>query len=244
MLLNSGSWRGRVLIIEEAGARATTLRLALARANYTSACLAIPIEAVTAIAARPPDLVFLNPAVLQRHGLDLSGFIRCLQSQPLVVLSPRPRLKEKLLALESGADDYLGRPLHFKELVLRSNNLVRRHQAAADRHILEMGPLRIDRARRKVYLEGETLHLTGRQFDLLKYFFENPKRLISRDELLNQIWNIPTPVETNIVETTLNVLRRKIWNQEHQFICTLRGGYSMGEVIHRAESLREWGASH
>lgn len=235
MLLNSGSWHGRLLLIEEAGIRATTLRMVFARANYALACLASPSAALSAIAARPPDLVFVSPAVLQRDGLDLTGFIRCLQAQPVVVLSPLPSLKEKLLALESGADDYLGWPFHFKELILRSKNLLRRHQAARDRHILEMGPLRLDRALRKVHFNGETVHLTGRQFDLLKYFFENPKRLISRDELLNRIWNIPTPVETNIVETTLNVLRRKIWNQEHQFICTLRGGYSMGEVIQRAE---------
>ena len=228
-----GQRQGQVLLVGEAGPQGTVLRLVFLRANYSIASAVEPAEALLAVAAQPPDLVLLNPAILQ--GEKLADFVGGLQSRPVIVLSHRPSVKEKILALESGADDYLGWPFHFRELLARVKNLLRRAREQAANNMLEIGFLRLDRRRREVCVHGEPVHLTTRQFELLQYFFDNPRRYISRDELLNQVWHLPTPVETNIVETTVNVLRRKIKDQSKQLICTMRGGYSMGEMIHRGQ---------
>lgn len=228
-----GQRQGQVLLVGEAGPQGTVLRLVFLRANYSIASALGPDEALLAVAAQSPDLVLLNPAVLQ--GEKLADFVRGLQPRPVLVLSHRPSVREKILALEAGADDYLGWPFHFRELLARVKNLLRRAREQAANNMLEIGFLRLDRRRREVCVHGEPVHLTTRQFELLQYFFDNPRRYISRDELLNQVWHLPTPVETNIVETTVNVLRRKIKDQSKQLICTMRGGYSMGEMIHRGQ---------
>lgn len=219
----------RILLIDETGVYASILQLWFLRAHYAVA-LAAPAEALS---VPPPDLVLLNSAVLPAG--QLAVLLSRLHSRPLIVVSRRPSLGEKLSALEMGADDYLGWPFHLKELVLRARNLLRRVRESEASKLLEMGPVRMDRARRQVFLEGEPLHLTTRQFELLLYFFENPRRFIGRDELLNHVWNLPTPVETNIVETTMNTLRRKLKDHGKRLICTLRGGYCMGEVIQRGK---------
>lgn len=237
MIFHPDSWlaqpQGQVLLIGPGGPQAMVLRLVFLRANYDVTWAVGPAEALLSAASRPADLIVLNPAVLQGEGM--AEFLRRYPSCPVIVLSHRPSVKEKIFTLECGADDYLGWPFHFKELMARVNNLLRRSRERAAKNTLEIGSLRLDRGRREVRVHGEPVHLTTRQFELLLYFLDNPRRFISRDELLNQVWNMPTPVETNIVETTMNVLRRKIKDHGKQLICTMRGGYSLGEVIHRGQ---------
>ena len=179
-----------------------------------------------------PDLILLEACLPQHCGYELESFIQSLRQIPLILISDDSSLEAKLRGLSLGADDYLSNPYHLSELLMRISVLLRRWM---NRHssvgVITIDQLTIDPLRHQASLSGKPLDLGFREFELLCYFAQNPRRFISRDELLNKVWHLPTPAITHVVEVCINGLRKKLQDRNKQIIQAVRGlGYSLGKV--------------
>jgi DNA-binding response OmpR family regulator len=141
------------------------------------------------------------------------------------VLTARSTEADKLLGFESGADDYLTKPFSPRELVARVRALLRRAQAPPPVRQLTAGPLVIDLVSHEALLGGVDMALTRREFDLLTYFVQNAGRVLSRDELLREVWGYEAAGETRTVDVHVRRLRAKLGNESERLETLLRVGY-------------------
>jgi DNA-binding response OmpR family regulator len=144
------------------------------------------------------------------------------------MLTARDTVADKVAGLDAGADDYLGKPFAFEELIARVRALLRR---AADRRepVLRLADLSLDPATRKVARGGRRIELTSREWALLEYFLRNPGRVLTRAMLVQRVWGLDFDPESNIVDVYVGYLRRKIDGpSERRLVHTIRGaGYMM-----------------
>ena len=130
-----------------------------------------------------------------------------------------------MAGLNTGADDYLPKPFKFAELIARMRAVLRRHGVTSG-GVLTAGALALDPATREVSDGGRPLALTPREFDLLEYFMRNPRRVLTREAILNRVWGYDATVETNVVDVYVRYLRTKLADARHERIQALRGvGY-------------------
>ncbi|WP_026911120.1 response regulator transcription factor [Patulibacter minatonensis] len=167
-------------------------------------------EALAAVGERPPRAIVLD---MTMPGTDGLGVIRTLRAQgdttPICVLSARDGLDDRVEGLQAGADDYLVKPFATPELVARLHALLRRTAPAAV-GVLEAGSLRVDRRRHRVWLDGDELALTAREFALLACLTEHAGAVLSRGQLLERVWGYDFAVNTNVVDVFVGYLRRKL----------------------------------
>jgi DNA-binding response OmpR family regulator len=145
---------------------------------------------------------------------------------PVLLLTVRATIEDKVLGLDAGADDYLTKPFAFQELVARVRALLRR-RAEAEPALLQIGELILDPARRIVSRSGEKIDLTSKEFALLEYFMRNPGRVLTRTMIIEHVWNYDFDTMTNIIDVYVNYLRKKIeGGHGAKLIHTVRGvGY-------------------
>ncbi|MBS2040057.1 response regulator transcription factor [bacterium] len=219
----------RILVVDDEESIVDSISFALEREGYEVQCAGSAAEALKALDGALPDLVLLDVMLPDRSGLDLCTFIRFLGEAPILMLSARDSLEDKVQGLEAGADDYLVKPFKFKELLARVRALMRRWRKCEEANTLQLGDLKLEPARRTIFQSGEALDLTLREFELLEYFMRRPRRVVTRDELLNRVWHLPTPAETNVLEVHISSLRQKLRDPEKKLIRTIRGvGYTLG----------------
>jgi DNA-binding response OmpR family regulator len=163
-----------------------------------------------------------------RDGLTLLPEIRRLTTAPVVMLTARTEIGEKLAGFSAGADDYVGKPFDIEELVARLRTLLRRPRIE-EHETLSYADLTLDASSRTVYRGNRRIELTPREFDLLRVFAEHAEAVLTRSELLDLVWGIDRDVIPNTVETFVSFLRAKIDSGEPiKLIQTLRGaGYSL-----------------
>lgn len=167
-------------------------------------------DALAHAAARPPAAVILDVGL---PGID--GFETCRRLRdaglwaPVLMLSARAEVDDRVAGLESGADDYLAKPFSFTELLARVRALLRRHDR--DRSsTMTAGPLRLDPAQRRVWRDGQEIELSPREFDLLEALMRRAGDAVSRDWLLEQAWDIAYEQRSNVVDVYISYLRAKI----------------------------------
>lgn len=173
------------------------------------------------------DVVILDRML---PGLDGMGVVRALrdegQSVPVLMLTALADLPERVEGLDAGADDYLGKPFAFEELLARVRALARRVERPVLPEIVEAGGVRIDLAGRTVERGGQRVELSPREWTLLETFARNPGRLLSRDDLLEKVWGYDADPAGNVVELYIHYLRRKLDAPGSSLIRTVRGaGY-------------------
>ena len=191
-------------------------------------------EAVLEASSHNPDIVLLDLGLPDTDGVDIIKKIRTWSNMPIIVISARNEDKDKIEALDAGADDYVTKPFSVEELLARIRAALRKRPAQAaepPRSLLTAGPLTMDTDRHEVSVNGEGVELTRREFDLLRYLLENKERVISRESLLDHVWGFDFVGETNAVDVYIRFLRAKI--DEHfgiKLIHTVRGvGYVIRE---------------
>ncbi|MBI3964603.1 MAG: response regulator transcription factor, partial [Chloroflexi bacterium] len=147
---------------------------------------------------------------------------------PILMLTAKGELDDKVLGLESGADDYLPKPFKFKELLARVRALLRR--AGADQgRTLTFADLVLDRATREVTRAGRSVDLTLREYELLELLLRRPRQIFTREQILNHLWGWEFNGDTNVVEVHVSALRAKLGDQDRRLIRTVRGvGYGLG----------------
>lgn len=218
----------RILVIDDDQATVDSIHCELEREGYKVQSVHSAAEAHQCLEKAPPDAIVLNTVLPDRSGLELCTFIRFLGEIPILMLGNDNSLEDKILSLESGADDYLVKPFQFKELIARLRALLRRWKKCEASTTLQLGELRLEPARRALFLSGKAIDLTLREFELLEYFMRRPRQVLRRDELLRRVWHLPTPADTNVVEVHVSSLRTKLRDGKKKLIRTVRGvGYSL-----------------
>ena len=218
----------KVLIVEDQRRLANLLKQGLAERSYTVACARTCGEARDALCETPYDLIILDLGLPDGDGLDLlrewrkSGF-----KEPVLILSARDAVDDRVKGLEGGADDYLVKPFAFVELLARVRVLLRRGQPTPER--LQVGDLTLDCIRRKVARSGENVELAPKEFSILEYLMRNRGRPLSRTMIVEHVWDMDYDGLTNIVDVYIRHLRSKIDDKwPVKMIQTVRGiGYML-----------------
>ena len=178
------------------------------------------------------DLVLLDIMLPALSGMEVLRRLRRESQIPVIMLTARDTVVDKVAGLDSGADDYITKPFEIEELLARIRAALRKRPAGKDEgEALTAGPLVMDTERHEVTVKGKTVELTRREFDLLRYLLENKERVISRESLLDNVWGFDFVGETNAVDVYIRFLRAKIDEQfDMKLIHTVRGvGYVIRE---------------
>lgn len=178
----------------------------------------------------PYDAIVLDIMLPGRDGLSI---LRNLREQkntvPVLLLTARDSLSERVEGLNLGADDYLTKPFYVEELIARLNTIVRRTSGQA-LNVLQIGDLRVDLIKREVTRGEDVISLTSREFELLEYLMRSPGRVFTRIQICEHVWNYHFDPQTNLVDVYIKRLRKKVDQPyEPKLIHTVRGvGYRIG----------------
>lgn len=219
----------RILVVEDDRKVASFIRQGLAEEGHTVETAADGPAALDLLAGGPYDLVILDVMLPGRDGFAVLREARASGVRaPVLMLTARDTVADKVAGLDAGADDYLVKPFDFEELVARVRALLRR---AADRRapVLQLADLSLDPATRKVTRGGRRIELTSREWALLEYFMRSAGRVLTRPMLVQRVWGLDFDPESNIVEVYVGYLRKKIDGPgERRLLHTVRGaGYVM-----------------
>jgi len=177
------------------------------------------------------DLIVLDIHLPGMDGLSVLHELRVGRvSTPVLLLTVRANIEDKVMGLDAGADDYLAKPFAFQELVARIRALLRR-QTEAKLPVLRFADLTLDPSRRTVLRGDKKIDLTAKEYSLIDYFIRNPGRVLTRAMIAEHVWDYNFDSMTNIIDVYVNYLRRKIdSDREHKLIHTVRGvGYVLKE---------------
>lgn len=218
----------RVLVVEDDEVLREAVEAGLALAGFTVDAVDNVSDAKAAAADWAYDAIILDLTLPDGSGLDLlSEWRKAGTSTPVLLLTARNATHDRIIGLDSGADDYLGKPFDLDELAARLRAIVRRGQGRAA-PLLEWADLSLDPADRKVSKAGESLTLSRREFTILQALMEQPERLLSRAQLEERLYGWQEGVESNTVEVHIHNLRTKLGRS---LIETVRGeGYRMGRA--------------
>ena len=196
----------------------------------------LPSVGLEKLASEKPDLVILDVMLPEQDGFEVCRSIRKTSTVPIIMLTARGEVTDRIVGLEIGADDYLPKPFEPRELVARIQNVLRRSgQRDTDDGELRYRDLTVNTARRTVELEGEPLELTTMEFQLLALFAAHPGQTFSRDEILNELRGIDAQIFSRSVDILVSRLRQKLNDTAKQprYIKTVWGtGYTfVGEAV-------------
>jgi len=223
----------RILIVEDDHDIAALIAHYLEKAGYGSEIVADGAQALATAKATLPDLVILDLMLPGIDGLEVCRALRLdarTAALPIIMLTARGEESERILGLDSGADDYVVKPFRPNELMARVRALLRRSVPAdtAER-ILRCGPISVDVERHTVSDNGKPVRLTAKEFLLLQYLLEHRGRVLSRDRLLSDVWDYQYPGATRTVDVHVRRLREKIPFLEKALITVQQFGYKLGE---------------
>jgi len=192
------------------------------------------LEALELARKERPDLVILDLMLPEKDGYEVYKELRDdarTRSIPVIMLTARGRLDEKITGLERGADDYLTKPFSPRELVLRVRNLLRRSVSKPGEAVIETGPFRLDKNALKLYLSDEEVDLTSTEFKLLLSLIESPGITQERADLLKKVWGYSDMIQTRTLDTHIKRLREKLGDRG-EAIETVRGvGYRFADEV-------------
>lgn len=172
----------------------------------------------------PYDLIICDLMLPLRNGLTIIKNIRDQgNNTPVLILTAKASLDDKITGFNIGADDYLTKPFHREELIVRVQALLRRSGVYSDDHQLRTGQVEINLENRSVSVAGETLKLVGKEFDILVYLIQNKNIIVTREQIFDRIWGLDSDTTINVVNIYINNLRRKLESVgEENLIKTLR----------------------
>ena len=199
----------RVLVVDDERQILRALEMKLHGAGYAADTAATARDALAQTAMRPPEAVILDLLLPDGSGTDVCRDLRKWSTAPILVLSAVGEEKEKIAALDAGADDYVTKPFSGDELLARLRAALRRTGPSAE-PVLEVGDLQIDRDKRSVTFAGNPISLTPTEYDLLRLLVENEGKLLTHPAILRAIWGPAYREESNYLHVYVSHLRRKI----------------------------------
>jgi len=223
----------RILIVEDDPDISELVGRYLDKAGFMTERIASGREALTAIVARPPELLVLDLMLPHVDGLEVCRVLRANEttaSIPIIMLTARAEESERIVGLELGADDYLAKPFSPNELVARVRALLRRaHRAAPPARTLAYGPIALDSERHLVSCGGRDVTLTAKEFLLLEYLLQHRGRVLSRDVLLTDVWGYRYTGGTRTVDVHIRRLREKLPVLADGLVTVKQFGYKLAD---------------
>jgi len=205
----------KILVIDDEPQIRRVLRTTLTSQGYTVAEAKSGDEALETIRGERPDLILLDVNMPGRSGLETCREIRATGDVPIIMLTVRNTEKDKVLALDAGADDYVVKPFGSEELMARIRAALRRSAPAESLPPFLAGDLKIDFEKRSVMVKGEPVRLTPKEFDLLRQLVANQGKAIGHRRLLQAVWGPDYGDETEYLRVFINQLRKKIEPDPH-----------------------------
>jgi two-component system phosphate regulon response regulator PhoB len=224
----------RILIVDDEPDVTDLLRYQLVREGFNVAALNNPLQVMGLARDFQPDLIVLDVMMPELDGCKVSRMIRSdrqLSDVPIIFLTAKSDVIDRIAGLESGGDDYMSKPYDIKELILRLNAMLKRKtRSVLSDTIISAGPIVLDMEKHEVTVSGSELILTATEFKLLRLLMERVGRVQTRDNLLVNVWNYDTDTETRTIDTHVRRLREKLGSAANM-IETVRGvGYRMNKV--------------
>ncbi len=221
-----------ILVVDDDQAVRDSLRRALVLEGYEVDLAAHGTEALRILSQRAPDAVILDLQMPDIDGLEVCRRLRSLGDMtPVLMLTARGAVDDRVEGLDAGADDYMPKPFDLAELFARLRALLRRRMAGASGELLRFEDLSLDVATREAKRGDRSFSLTKIEFDLLEMFLENPRQVLTREQILDRVWGYDFDSGTNSLAVYVGYLRRKLEdNGDARLIQTVRGiGYSLRE---------------
>lgn len=220
----------RILLIEDDQRTASFIMKGLRQEGFAVDHASDGLEGLHFAQETPFDAAVIDVMLPKLDGLSLIERLRAEEiNLPVLVLSARSSVDDRVKGLQVGADDYLMKPFAFSELLARILALLRRSSTQTDPVALTIADLRMDLVRRKVYRDQDEIELQPKEFSLLEYLMRNAGRVVSKTMIMEHVWDYNFDPQTNVVEARICKLRDKInRNSEHKLIKTIRG---MGYVL-------------
>jgi len=213
-----------ILVVDDDAGIRLALERALRLEGFAVSQAADGEQALAAVAAEPPAIVVLDVTMPGIDGVEVTRRLRGQGDDvPILILSARDGVDDRVAGLAAGADDYLVKPFAMEELLARLHALLRRRPDRAA-VTLSVGPLRVDPRGRRATMDGRALDLTAREFELLETLARHAGMVLTRQQLLEQVWGYTFDVQTNVVDVFVGYLRRKLEAEgEERIVHTVRG---------------------
>jgi two-component system response regulator RegX3 len=226
--VNVSSQRPTVLLVEDERAITEPLAEALEREGFRAAVAGTAADAMETAASRPPDLVLLDIGLPDGSGLDVCRELRRGSDVPIIMLTARGAEADRVAGLELGADDYIVKPFSGREVIARVRAVLRRATSAPsedDGKPIKIGDLSLDTARHEARLGGEPLELSRKEFELLRVLMESAGSVLTREALIDEVWDMNWFGSTKTLDVHVSGLRKKLDDdpKEPRYIHTVRG---------------------
>lgn len=224
--------KARVLVVDDEPSIVDAVATSLRYEGYAVEVATTGRAALRAAQDAPPDLVILDVMLPDLDGFEVTRRLRAEGSgAPVLFLTAKDALEDKVAGLTIGGDDYVTKPFALAEIMARTRAILRRSGAETeDRGILRFADVEMDEAAHEVRRDGVAIQLTATEFNLLRYFMRNPRQVISKIQILENVWHYDFDGDANVVETYVSYLRRKLDAHGPPLIRTVRlVGYIMRE---------------
>lgn len=222
----------RILVVEDDRRIRDMVRRGLIFEGYTVNVAENGEEALRLARESMPDAVILDLMLPGIDGLEVCRRMRQVSNVPIMMLTARDAVADRVTGLDAGADDYMVKPFAFDELLARMRALFRRNRQEAQTDVLRFADITLNLRTRQCYRGNTEIQLTAREFDLLELFMRHPNQVLTREVIYEHIWNYDFGGESNIIEVYIRYLRSKLEVAERaRVIQTVRGvGYALREV--------------
>ncbi|MCK4794526.1 MAG: response regulator transcription factor [Desulfobacteraceae bacterium] len=219
-----------ILVVDDDPEIVSLVKRGLAYAGYTVDTASDGAEALARALEREPDLVVLDIVMPGIDGIEVSKRLRQASDVPILMLTARGTVADRVIGLDSGADDYLVKPFSLDELLARVRALLRRRRPEGG-ETLRFSDLSLDTATREVKRGKEVIELTAQEFDLLKLLLQHPRQVLRRDFIYERVWGYNFAGDSNVIEVYIRYLRSKLEAKGRQrLIHTVRSvGYVLRE---------------
>jgi|TARA_Y100000389_G_C17366876_1_gene466787 two-component system phosphate regulon response regulator PhoB len=219
-------------IVEDEQPIITLVKYNLEKEGYKVSSSGNGNEGIEDIKKLFPDLILLDWMLPDFSGVEICKILKKekkFKEIPIIMLTAKGEDEDKIKGLNSGADDYITKPFSFPELLARIKALLRRSKPSLVSDIVEFEDLKVDRLTRRVFRKNKEIHLGPKEYDLINFFIKNPKRVYSRDQILENVWSDNINVETRTVDVHIRRLRQSInIDGFKELIRTVRSaGYSL-----------------
>ena len=200
----------RILIVEDEEKIARFVELELKHEGYAVGKAADGRTGLEMAESGDYDLILLDVLLPELNGFELLRRLRKSSSVPVIMLTAKDEVMDKVAGLDMGADDYITKPFFIEELLARIRSILRKNAQKNPDTVLTYDELKMDLARHQVTYAGHNLDLSAREFDLLRYFMEHAEIVVTRDQLLEAVWSYDYLGESNVVDVYVRYLRQKI----------------------------------
>ncbi|HEY3259367.1 MAG TPA: response regulator transcription factor [Pseudonocardiaceae bacterium] len=217
----------RVLVVDDEATLAEVVSMALRYEGWEVRTAENGLTALRLAREFRPDIAVLDVMLPDLSGLEVLRRLRADSPDlPVLFLTARDAVEDRIAGLTAGGDDYVTKPFSLQEVVVRLHGLLRRSRGSRNDAVLTVGELTLNEDSREVHRAGEPVQLTATEFELLRYLMHNPKRVLSKAQILDRVWNYDFGGQANVVELYISYLRKKIDAGRQPMIHTMRGaGY-------------------